>query len=171
MTQNKNAFTLLELIVVIIIIGVLGTLGFSQYTKAIEKSRGSEAYIILGSIKKIAAAYYMEYGNLSGLTGDYCGINSSIPGNIPGDPTHGMLTPREYCMPTHYFAYQISMLTTGPQLVATASRCNTVTSNTRGKPPDVDGNTQKWTVILNVNFANGTDTCLPGGSNVSTNPY
>ena len=55
-----KGFTLLELIVVIIIIGILATLGFMQYQAVTEKSRTAEAIRVLGDLRTLEQAYYVE---------------------------------------------------------------------------------------------------------------
>jgi len=175
MTQDKKAFTLLELTVVIIIIGILASLGITQYSKSVERSRGAEAYTVLAHIKELAATYYINYGNLTGLTGDYCGIGN-ISGQTPG--LYGTSTvggqgngARGCCMPTHYFAYAVNAATAGSRFLAYAYRCNNAPGNARGKPPDVDSATQQWNIYVDADFANNTEIWNKSGLNVATNPY
>ncbi len=47
----KRGFTLLELIIVIVVIGLLASIGVTEYFKVVERSRGSEAKSVLGSIR------------------------------------------------------------------------------------------------------------------------
>ena len=54
----RRAFTLVELIVVVIIIGILLSIGIPQYRKALERSRGAEAYAGLGHIQEAEKVYY-----------------------------------------------------------------------------------------------------------------
>jgi prepilin-type N-terminal cleavage/methylation domain-containing protein len=131
----RKGFTLLELIVVIIILGVLATLGFTQYSQMIEKARGAEAKSILGDIRKMAAAYRLEYGNLSGISGADLGMQNA-DGYIPTG-----------CRASHYFSYCISA--SDPTINITATRCTA-----GGKPPQTNAN---GTVVLSSNLDTGVD--------------
>ena len=97
----KKGFTLLELIIVIIVVGILASLGFGQYTQTIEKGRAAEARSILGSLRTLQAAYYLENGAYTATIADL-GI-----ANVPSS-----------CTSTHYFSYACA--TTG---TCTATRC------------------------------------------------
>jgi len=119
----KRGFTLLELIVVIIIIGILATLGFTQFQTMIEKSRGAEARMVLGDIRKAAAAFRLQYGTL-GATASHAawadadaGIGAAA-GDIPSA-----------CTTSHYFSYATAAAE--PVITITATRCGAGA----GKPP------------------------------------
>ena len=60
--MNKKGFTLIELLVVVLIIGILSSVALPQYTKAVEKSRATEAKTTLKSIKNALAIKNMEMG-------------------------------------------------------------------------------------------------------------
>lgn len=139
----KKGFTLLELIIVIIILGVLATLGFTRYGAMIERARGAEAKTIIGDIRKFAAGYYLEYGNVSAITDSAVNIgtaNEQVPEN---------------CRSSYYFEYNITGISASVANI-TAKRCGT-----DGKVPA--GNTSNQ-IMLNSNFTSGNDTwSITGG--------
>jgi len=102
--KMKKGFTLIELIVVIIIVGILASVGLTQYTKVVEKGRGVEARMILGSLRTAQIAENMESGTYK--TVDGLGVDA---------PTTAASS--------HYFTYSCSA-TTG---TCTATRDGTKT--------------------------------------------
>ncbi len=95
----KKAFTLLELVVVIIILGVLATLGFTQYGRMVERARGAEARMILGDMRKLAFAYRLANGTLTGITNADLNVGTDVD-QIPG-------TGYGNCRSSHYFIYKL----------------------------------------------------------------
>jgi len=145
----KKGFTLLELIVVIIIIGILATLGFSQYTRMVERSRGAEARSVLGSIRTMAAALWIEYNNgatmpAATLTDARVGIGTTV----------GLIASacNVAASPSYYFSYGIAQNAGNTGFVATATRC--VTAGT-GKQPT--GTAPAGTLTLTTDFVADTD--------------
>ena len=59
----KQAFTLVELLVVVLIIGVLTAVALPQYEKAVEKSRAAEPMTLLSALGKAQEVYYMANGS------------------------------------------------------------------------------------------------------------
>ena len=58
---NKG-FTLLELLVVVLIICILVAIALPQYNKAVEKSRGTQALMMLSAIVKSSEIFYLTNG-------------------------------------------------------------------------------------------------------------
>ncbi len=60
--QSNKGFTLLELLVVVLIIGILASIALPQYESSVEKSKASEALLILKSLRDQQAVCYLEKG-------------------------------------------------------------------------------------------------------------
>ena len=60
--MKNQAFTLIELLVVVLIIGILAAVALPQYTRAVEKSRLTEALSNIKAIENSIDIYLMENG-------------------------------------------------------------------------------------------------------------
>ena len=69
-------FTLIELLVVVLIIGILSAVALPQYTKAVEKSRATEALTMIRAAIQAEEAYYLANGE---YTDDMEALDISIP--------------------------------------------------------------------------------------------
>ena len=85
----KKGFTLIELLVVVLIIGILSAVALPQYTKAVEKSRVSEAKILLKSLSDAEDLYVLSNGDLCG-TWKLEDLDITLPGTTKdvGGRTH-----------------------------------------------------------------------------------
>ncbi len=81
--MNKG-FTLIELLVVVLIIGILSAVALPQYTKAVEKSRATEAITLLGNLANAEQIYKMSTG---GYTNDLTLLDIQLPGVDSKTPT------------------------------------------------------------------------------------
>ena len=145
--ELKKGFTLLELVVVIIILGVLATLGITQYGSMVERSRDAEAKTVLGDMRKLAVAYWLQNGSVTGMTMTDLNIGPGAD-QIPGPDT---------CRGTHYFYYWANADSGPNHMNFVAYRCAS-----GGKPPQGQGRY----VLLWTNFVNGIEgwsTCVAPG--------
>jgi len=116
----RKSFTLVELMIVVMIIGILAAIGLTQYYKVVEKSRVSEAKMILGTLRDAEVAEMHDnnsYQPVSGL---------------------GVGAPDGTCVNTHFFSYACDAITGA----CTATRCTT-----GGKFPQ---GTIGWTKSLDI---------------------
>ncbi|MBR3632040.1 MAG: prepilin-type N-terminal cleavage/methylation domain-containing protein [Elusimicrobiaceae bacterium] len=60
--KSKRAFTLIELLVVVLIIGILSAIALPQYQKAVEKSKASQALILLRNTANAQKVYFLANG-------------------------------------------------------------------------------------------------------------
>lgn len=143
----KKGFTLIELVVVLIIVAILGTLGLTNFSRMIEKSRGAEAKTVLGTLRKLAAAYYMEKGTIG------AGMQDQLTLGTSSDQTPGVTAAA--CRSSHYFWYAITS-STPPIIGLTATRCIAGT----GKSPSA---ATAFTLILSSDLLAGNDTWSGNG--------
>jgi prepilin-type N-terminal cleavage/methylation domain-containing protein len=75
--MTNRAFTLIELLVVVLIIGILAAIALPQYKKSVEKTRATEALIILKAISKANDMHFLATGS---YTKDMDDLDVEIPG-------------------------------------------------------------------------------------------
>ncbi|WP_428898143.1 prepilin-type N-terminal cleavage/methylation domain-containing protein [Parelusimicrobium proximum] len=77
-----GGFTLIELLVVVLIIAILAAVALPQYTRAVERSRVSEALITLKAAGDAVQRYYLQNDE---YTGDFDNLDISFPGYTYSD--------------------------------------------------------------------------------------
>ena len=105
-------FTLIELLVVVLIIGILAAVALPQYETAVEKTRMTEAMVLLHAIAKANQVFFLENGRYAGPT-ELDSLDITIPGEI--DTTWGQGRIR-----TKYFIYSPAGSSDGGDTLAMA---------------------------------------------------
>jgi prepilin-type N-terminal cleavage/methylation domain-containing protein len=93
--KKKNAFTLIELMVVILIVAVLAAAAVPLMRGRIDRSKWTEANAAAGSIRSAVKVYFMETGNV--VTGNL--NNASVQQALAiqsGDLTGSYFTASDY---------------------------------------------------------------------------
>lgn len=127
--KNKG-FTLIELLVVVLIIGILAGVALPQYTKAVEKSRATEAITLLSNIAKAETVYAL---GTNSFTNDLNALDIQMP-NINAGATSQAETKN--------FNIEVSLADGDLHLVA--SRKGTVNVYAIAGSLPLNGNLQMW---------------------------
>ncbi len=109
--SDRQAFTLIEIMIAVIIIGMLVVISTPRYTRIVEKGRTGEAREILGRIRQAEMSYVLEANY---FTSDISALLISAP---------------VVCSPNYYFRYGIN--NASGTFVVIANRCTA-----GGKSPD-----------------------------------
>ena len=143
--MNKG-FTLIELLVVVLIIGILSAVALPQYTKAVEKSRATEAITLLGNLANAEEIYKMSTGS---YTTDLSLLDIQLPG--VGSSTVSTVSTKNFVI-------------TATAASATAFTADATRAN--GGTP-ITGDNQ-YAIVLNINNGAITRTCKKTATDTST---
>lgn len=128
--MKSKGFTLIELLVVVLIIGILAGVALPQYTKAVEKSRATEAITLLSNIAKAETVYAL---GTNSFTNDLNALDIQMP-NINAGATSQAETKN----------FNIEVSLEGGDLHLVASRKGTVNVYSIIGSMPLNGNLQMW---------------------------
>jgi prepilin-type N-terminal cleavage/methylation domain-containing protein len=83
--KNTKGFTLIELLVVVLIIGILAAIALPQYQKAVEKSKITQAFVLLRTLRDAQQSYFYVNGN---FTVNLLNLDIQIPGDFVDKAEH-----------------------------------------------------------------------------------
>ena len=75
--NTRRGFTLIELLVVVLIIGILAAVAVPQYQRAVEKSRATQALVLLKALHQAQRAYFLA-------NGEYAKTFAELDVDMPG---------------------------------------------------------------------------------------
>lgn len=97
-TITTKGFTLMELLVVVLIISILAGIALPEYTKAVEKSRSSEAFTLLANLVNAEKLYKLSTG---GFTGDLNQLDLELPNISAADASKFSTSDWEFTVSVH----------------------------------------------------------------------
>lgn len=59
--NQKNGFTLIEMMIVVAIVGILASIAIPQFERFLARSKRTEAFSMLNSVKIMETAYYTDF--------------------------------------------------------------------------------------------------------------
>ncbi len=127
--MNNKGFTLIELLVVVLIIGILASTALPQYTKAVEKSRATEAITLVSDIAKAESVYAL---GTNSFTNDLNALDIQMP-NINATTTSKAETKN----------FDIQVVAISPLQVVATRKGNVNVYSIVGSMP-LNGNLQVW---------------------------
>ena len=143
--MNKG-FTLIELLVVVLIIGILSAVALPQYTKAVEKSRATEAITLLGNLANAEEIYKMSTGS---YTTDLSLLDIQLPG--VGSSTVSTVNTKNF------------------KITATAASATAFTADaTRANGGNALTGDNQYAIVLNINNGAITRTCKKSATDTSS---
>ena len=101
----KKGFTLIELLVVVLIIGILSAIALPQYEKAVERTKVSEARIILKSLRDNQKLCILEFGSDYRCEDDSFFSNLTIEMPTAKTTDHHLCIESEECFTTKDWQY------------------------------------------------------------------
>jgi type IV pilus assembly protein PilE len=100
--RGKEGVTLIEVMVVVAIVGMLAAIAIPAYNNYVTRSRRSDAFTALETIRaaqemyRAENGYYIGIGDLAGCATDMAGDNYTISVNLPSTTTYSVRAePRE----------------------------------------------------------------------------
>jgi type IV pilus assembly protein PilE len=79
--RGKTGFTLIELMIVVVIVGILAAIAIPAYDNYITRSRRSDAFTALETVRAAQEMYRAEWGFYAGGLGSLAGCDSGMAGD------------------------------------------------------------------------------------------